>query len=122
MRCNTVLCSKLRFDLSKSATNCGLAAFSHMVDSIPPELVERTSWRLGPEPETDTATSGSCARAHSALCDGALGRSLAVAGYNFLYVIKARLRRLHPSPVGSGAWLELLAAGGGEAADGALAP
>jgi thiamine monophosphate kinase len=30
--------------------------------------------------------------------------------------------RLSPAPVGSHAWLELLAAGGGEAADGALAP
>jgi len=31
-------------------------------------------------------------------------------------------RRLLPAPVGSRAWLDLLAAGGGEAADGALAP
>ena len=31
-------------------------------------------------------------------------------------------RRLSPAPVGSHAWLELLAAGGGETADGALAP
>jgi hypothetical protein len=31
-------------------------------------------------------------------------------------------RRLLPAPVGSGAWLELLAAGGGETEDGALAP
>jgi hypothetical protein len=31
-------------------------------------------------------------------------------------------RRLLPAPVGSRAWLELLAAGGGEAEDGALAP
>ncbi len=30
--------------------------------------------------------------------------------------------QLLPAPVGSRAWLELLAAGGGEAADGALAP
>jgi hypothetical protein len=31
-------------------------------------------------------------------------------------------QRLLPSPVGSSAWLQLLADGGGEAADGALAP
>jgi hypothetical protein len=31
-------------------------------------------------------------------------------------------RRLLPAPVGSRAWLELLAAGGGETEDGALAP
>jgi hypothetical protein len=31
-------------------------------------------------------------------------------------------QRLSPAPVGSHAWLELLAAGGGEVADGALAP
>jgi hypothetical protein len=31
-------------------------------------------------------------------------------------------RRLTPAPVGSRAWLELLAAGGGETANGALAP
>jgi hypothetical protein len=31
-------------------------------------------------------------------------------------------RRLLPAPVGSHAWLDLLAAGGGETADGTLAP